>query len=229
MANQMKRREFSVQMMGLATVGLGGVGLGPQALAQSNDPVAGKQYMVLQPPVAAGTAGKFEVVEFFWYGCPHCYAFEPLLEEWVKRLPPDVLFKRVPVAFRQDPFVIHQKLYYSLDAMGLIEKLQRKVFDAIHLEPPKGEKRSQLSTIDQITAFIEKQGVDKAQFLSVFNSFSVNTKLSQAQKLVSDYQLNGVPSLGIQGRFLTDGPMAGGMDKALHITDFLLQKLRKGS
>lgn len=225
----MKRREFSAQVIGLATVGLGGVGLGAEASAQSNDPVAGKHYMVLQPPVPAGTSGKFEVVEFFWYGCPHCYAFEPLLEAWVKRLPSDVSFKRVPVAFRQDPFVIHQKLYYSLEAMGLIDKLQRKVFDEMHIERPKGEQRPQLSTIDQITTFLGKQGVDKAQFLSVFDSFAVNTKLGQAQKLVSAYQLNGVPALGIQGRFLTDGPMAGGMDKALQVTDFLLQKLRKGA
>ena len=226
----MKRRDFSAQVIGLATVGLGGVGLGSESLAQSNDPVAGRQYQVLQPPAPAGTAGKLEVVEFFWYGCPHCYAFEPLLDEWVKRLPSDVLFRRVPVAFRQDPFVIHQKLYFSLEAMGLIDKLQRKVFDEIHLEQrAKGEQRSQLSTLEQINMFLDKQGVDKAQFLSVFNSFAVNTKLGQAQKLVSTYQLNGVPALGIQSRFLTDGPMAGGMDKALQVTDFLLQKLRKGA
>lgn len=216
----MKRRDFSI---GLASAGLGTIGLTGRARAQGGEPVEGKQYARVNPPVPVGSEGKIEVVEFFWYGCPHCYAFEPALEEWIRHLPADVMFKRVPVAFRQDPFVAHQKLYYALESMGLVEKLQRKVFDELHKDRTKGSK---LSNPAEISDFIAKQGVDKAQFLSVYNSFGVNTKLVQAQKLIAAYQINGVPSLGIHGRFLTDGVMAGNMGTALQITDFLIQKVR---
>ena len=216
----MKRREFSI---GLAGAGLSTICLNDAAQAQSSEPVEGKQYTRLNPPVPAGTEDKIEVVEFFWYGCPHCYAFEPALEKWIQGLPADVTFKRVPVAFRQDPFVAHQKLYYALESLGLVDKLQRKVFNELHLDRAKGSK---LANAAEISEFIGKQGLDKAQFLSVFNSFAVNTKLIQAQKLIAAYQINGVPSLGIHGRFMTDGVMAGTMDKALQITDFLIQKVR---
>lgn len=216
----MKRREFSI---GLASAGLGTIGLTDAARAQGGEPVEGKQYARVNPPAPVGSEGKIEVVEFFWYGCPHCYAFEPALEAWIRRLPPDVMFKRVPVAFRQDPFVAHQKLYYALESMGLVEKLQHKVFDELHKDQPK---RSKLSNPAEISEFVARQGLDKAQFLSVYNSFGVNTKLTQAQKLITTYQINGVPSLGVHGRFLTDGVMAGNMDKALQITDFLIQKVR---
>ena len=216
----MKRREFSI---GLASAGLSTIGLTDAAHAQGGEPVEGKQYARVNPPVAAGSEDKIEVVEFFWYGCPHCYAFEPALEDWIRRLPADVMFKRVPVAFRQDPFVAHQKLYFALESMGLVEKLQRKVFDELHRDRTKGSK---LSNPAEISEFVAKQGLDKAQFLSVYNSFAVNTKLVQAQKLIAAYQINGVPALGIHGRFLTDGPMAGSMERALLVADFLIQKVR---
>ncbi len=216
----MKRREFS---LGLASTSLGVLSFPATAQAQEGAPVEGKHYARVSPPVAAGPAGKIEVVEFFWYGCPHCHAFEPQLEAWIKTLPADVLFRRVPVAFRQDPFVAHQKLYFSLESMGLVEKLQRKVFDELHSDQAK---KARLANVNEISEFMARQGVDKSQFLAVFNSFAVNTKLGQAEKLVKAYQINGVPSIGIQGQFLTDGPMAGGMDKALRVAEFLIQKVR---
>ena len=106
----MKRREFSLGLLGS---GWGLLGFPATLSAQESAPVEGKHYTRITPPVPAGTAEKIEVVEFFWYGCPHCHAFEPQLEAWIKVLPSDVLFRRVPVAFRQDPFVAHQKLYYT--------------------------------------------------------------------------------------------------------------------
>jgi thiol:disulfide interchange protein DsbA len=228
----MKRRAFSTQVLGLATLGLGGAATGWQAAwAQApaaNAPVEGKHYLRVNPPVLSGGDGKIEVIEFFWYGCPHCYAFESALDAWSKRLPADVAFKRVPVAFRQEPFVVHQKLFYTLESMGLVEKLHRKVFDEIHLNRDASDQKPRLANVEQVGAFAEKQGLDKAQFLSVFNSFSINTKAGQAQKLTTGYQIDGVPALGVQGRFYTSGGAAGDMDKALSVTEFLIQKVRAG-
>lgn len=216
----MKRRLFSSRLLGL-TAAVWGVAGSPWAQAQGG-PVEGKHYRKINPPAPVGAEGKVEVVEFFWYGCPHCNAFEPALEAWAKRLPADVAFKRVPVAFRPDPFVAHQKLFYTLDSMNLIEKLHRKVFEEIHANP---SPQPRLADATQVGAFAEKHGLDKAQFMAVFNSFAVNTKAGQAKKLSAAYQIEGVPSLGIHGRYLTGGE-AGDMNKALEVTDFLIQKVR---
>ncbi len=220
----MKRRIFSSRMLGLSAALWGGVTMKTRAQAQDG-PVAGKHYTVINPPAPVSALGKVEVVEFFWYGCIHCNAFEPTLEAWVKNLPKDVAFRRIPVAFRPDPFVAHQKLFYTLESMGLEDKLHRKVFDEIHLDRKPNDQSPRLANVEQVGEFAEKHGVDKTQFMAVFNSFAINTKASQAKKLSNAYQLDGVPSLGIHGRYLT-GNQAGDMTKALAVTDFLIQKVR---
>ena len=136
----------------------------PAAWAQFQRPVAGSDYAVLETaaPVEA-PAGKIEVVEFFWYNCPHCNAFEPILSEWVKKLPKDVAFRRIPVAFNAS-FVPQQRLYYALEAMGLLEKVHPKVFAAIHVE------KLNLAKGEAITEWVGKNGVDTATFLSQYNS-----------------------------------------------------------
>ena len=212
----MKRREFATC---LGTVAL--AVSAPLARAQ-NTPVEGTHYVRLSQPVATiAEAGKIEVVEFFWYGCPHCNAFEPSLEAWVKKLPADVVFRRVPVAFREEPFVAHQRLYYALEAMGQVEAMHRKVFYAIHND------KQQLAKPADIQAFMTKNGVDGAKFLDVFNSFGVQTKAKQARQLSEAYKIDGVPALGIQGRYFTSGTLAGNTDRALEVTNFLLQRARK--
>jgi thiol:disulfide interchange protein DsbA len=223
----MKRRKFSARLLGLATVGWTGAGLAPLAHAQGG-PIEGKQYKAVNPPLPVGSEGKIEVVEFFWYGCPHCFAFESSLDAWYKRLPADVAFRRVPVAFRQEPFVAHQKLFYTLEAMGLVGTLHRKVFDAIHLNREPSDQTPRLANAEQIGEFVEKQGIDKAQFMAAFNSFGVNTKAGQAQKMATAYQIDGVPALGVQGRYYTSGTHAGDLEKALAVTEFLIQKVRAG-
>ncbi|TMH12998.1 MAG: thiol:disulfide interchange protein DsbA/DsbL, partial [Betaproteobacteria bacterium] len=164
---------------------------------------------------------KIEVIEFFWYGCPHCNAFEPTLDAWQKKLPADVLFRRVPVAFRDEPYGTHQRIYYALETMGLIPTMHRKVFYAIHGE------RQRLDKAPEIAAFMAKNGVDSAKFLEVFNSFSVQTKARQARQLSAAYKIDGVPALGVQGRYFTSGSMAGTNEAALSVVDFLVQKVRK--
>jgi thiol:disulfide interchange protein DsbA len=188
------------------------------AQAQFKKPVAGTDYQVLQTraPVEA-PAGKVEVVEFFWYNCPHCNAFEPGLSEWIKKLPKNVFFRRVPVAFN-DSFVPQQRLFYTLEAMGLLEKLHAKVFAAIHVE------KLNLSKGDAIVEWVGKNGVDQAKFLAQYNSFGVVTKAQKGSQLQKAYNVEGVPALGVAGRFYTDGTMAGSMERALLVVQALIDE-----
>ena len=214
----MNRREFTVGTTCLLAAA--GLGLPHFAWAQGK-PEDGKEYKTLDKKVPTDVpAGKVEVIEFFWYSCPHCNAFEPQLEAWVKKLPPDVVFRRVPVAFRDD-FVPQQRLFYTLEAMGKVDEMQLKVFNAIHNDKQPTAKE------DQILAWAEKNGLDKAKFKDIYNSFSVSTKARKATQLQEAYQVEGVPALGIQGKWYTDGSLAGNMTRALQVTDYLIAEARK--
>jgi len=215
----MNRREFSVAAA--CTVALASLGLPGSVLAQARKP-EDIEYRTLDKrvPVEA-PAGKIEVVEFFWYSCPHCYAFEPKLVNWIKKLPADVSMRRVPVAFRDD-FVPQQRLYYTLEAMGKLDELHGKVFNTIHVDKLMIDKEA------PILAWAEKNGLDRAKFVETYNSFSVQTKARRATQLQDAYKVEGVPAIGIAGRFYTDGTMAGNMDRALQVTEYLVAELRKG-
>lgn len=213
----MNRREFSAFFAG----SLGTTAFVVPVQAQAPTPVEGTHYVKLNQPLPV-TPGKIEVVEFFWYGCPHCNAFEPALDAWQKNLPADVAFRRVPVAFRDEPFVAHQKIFYALDAMGLVHTMHRKVFYAIHAE------RQRLDKPVEIAAFMQKNGVDSAKFMENFNSFGVQTKARQAARLAEAYKIDGVPAIGVQGRYYTSGSLAGSPEGALAVADYLIQKVRKG-
>ena len=216
----MKRRQF---FAGAASLAATGVALTPAALlAQAKAPQAGVDFAKLgQPAPVEAPVGKIEVVEFFWYNCPHCNVFEPTLAQWVQRLPKDVVFKRVPVAF-QESFVPQQNLFYALEAMNLLGSLHTKVFAAIHAE------RQNLNRAEAITQWVVKQGVDEAKFLSHFNSFATSTKASRARQLMTAYAVEGVPALGVAGRFYTDGTVAKSMERALAVADFLIAEVRAG-
>jgi thiol:disulfide interchange protein DsbA len=223
----MKRRDFSLA---------GGVALATAALAmpaaqaqtttpaqvQGKKPEAGEDYLALDKHVAVDApAGKIEVIEFFWYSCPHCNAFEPTFDVWSKRVPKDLVVKRIPIAFRDD-FVPQQRLFYALEAMGLLDKLHRKVFAAIHVE------KQDLTRAESIADWVAKQGVDKARFLEQYNSFSVSTKATRGTQLQNAYKVEGVPALGVAGRFYTDGTLAKSMERALQVVEFLAAQIRSG-
>ncbi len=215
----MKRRDFSIAC-GAALAGTALVQT--PAMAQIKPPQAGTDYVVLKNPAPVeAPAGKVEVVEFFWYSCPHCNAFEPMFDAWSKLVPKDVMVHRVPIAFRDD-FAPQQRLFYALEAMGLLDKLHSKVYGAIHVE------KQNLSKADEIADWVAKQGVDKAKFMTQYNSFSVVTKVSRATQLQNAYQIEGVPTLGVAGRFWTDGAMAGSMERALQVVEFLVMQVRIG-
>ena len=216
----MQRREFNA----LATGALASVMLNPwqQALAQGAAFKAGTDYMVLPKPLPTDVAkGKIEVLEFFWYNCPHCNAFEPALSAWGKKLPKDVELKRVPVRFRED-FEAQQRAYYVLEALGKVEELQSKMFASIHVD------KQNLAKLDNLVVWAEKNGIPGAKFTELFNSFSVVGKARRAAQLQEQFKVEGVPALGVGGRYYVDGSLAGSMERALLVTDFLLGEIRKG-
>ncbi len=213
----MKRRDFTACTAG----SIAGTFLPPLAHAHTPQE-GGPLFRTLDQRVAVDTpAGKIEVIEFFWYSCPACNAFEPKLVAWSKRQPPDVVLKRVPVAFR-DEFVPQQRLYYALETLGKLEALHGKVFEAVHVQ------KQPTNTQDLILTWAEKQGLDRAKFLELFNSFSVAVKVRRAAQLQNAFAAEGVPSLGVAGRFYTDGHSAGNMDKALQVVDLLVAEIRQG-
>ena len=219
----MQRREFSISAATVAAASIGGsMALSPAAHAQGKPPQEGTDYLLLDKPAPTeAPAGKIEVVEFFWYSCPHCNHFEPQWEAWIKKAPKEAFIRRVPVSFRPD-FEPQQRLFYTLEALGKVDEMQIKVFNAIHIE------RQQLTTADQILAWIDKQpGINKAKFVETYNSFPIATKTRKATQLQDQYKVQGVPAIGVAGRFYTDGSQAGTMERALVVTEYLIAQARK--
>lgn len=213
----MKRRQFSVQ---LAAASLGLPFLNT-AQAQAA-PTEGTEYMKMRTPVpVTPPAGKVEVVEFFSYACPHCAEFEPALDAWIKKLPPEVYFHRVPVPFLAN-MANFQPLYYALEELRLVDTLQAKIFKAVHQD---GQR---LATPDEIAAFLTKSGVDATKVMAAFNSFGVRSKVMRGTQLVNEYQLESVPMLAVQGRYQTSPAMARSSEGALRTTSFLVQRVRSG-
>ncbi len=188
--------------------------------AQSSKIEEGFDYRVLPVPQPVEAKGKVEVIEFFWYGCPHCYDFEPELSAWVKRQPKDVVFRRVPVAFR-DEFLPHSQLFYALEAMGKGDSLNEKVMYAIHKE------NKHLMTESEIADWVASQGIDRNTFLATYRSFAVVSKTRAARQLADAYRIDGVPTIVMQGRYVTSPSIAGTKAKTLLVMDYLEQKIRK--
>lgn len=217
----MKRRDFSLAAISAATV----AGLPLVAQAQgpaAAKPVEGKDYLSLDKrvPTDVGT-GKIEVIEFFWYSCPHCHSFEPQFAAWVKAAPKDVVVQRVPVRFRDD-FEAQQRAYYVFESLNMVDAMHGKLFHAIHTE------RQQLNSAQALAAWANKNGLPEKKFMDTFNSFGVATKARRATQLQDAFKVQGVPALGIAGRFYTDGGLAQSMDRALQVADYLIGEVRRG-
>jgi thiol:disulfide interchange protein DsbA len=189
-------------------------------LAQGQKIEEGFDYRILPIPQPVETKGKVEAIEFFWYGCPHCYDFEPELINWVKRQPKDVVFKRVPVAFRDD-FMPHSQLFYTLEALGKGDALHEKVMYAMHKE------NKRLLTESEIADWAAAQGIDRNTFLATYRSFAVTSKARAARQLADAYRIDGVPTIVMQGKYVTSPSIAGTKAKAIGVMDFLEEKIRK--
>jgi thiol:disulfide interchange protein DsbA len=207
-----KRRQ-----LGMGLLGLSALGAYPAAWAQGFD--EGIDYRVLRQAVATASADKIEVLEFFWYGCPHCKSFEGPLASWKASLAKDVVFRKVHVPFREET---HQRLFYSLESMGLAEKLALKIFEAIHVE------RKPLLSIEDQKGFAKANGIDPARYEKAWMSFSVQSQMKRANALMQAYRIDGVPQLGVNGRYVTSPSMVGGNhQRALAVVDYLVNKERK--
>jgi len=180
----------------------------------------GFDYRILPVAQPVEAKGKVEVIEFFWYGCPHCFDFEPELSAWVKRQPKDVVFRRVPVAFRDD-FMVHSQLFYALEALGKGDAMNEKVMYAMHRE------NKRLMTENEIADWAASQGIDRNTFLATYRSFAVISKARAARQLADAYRIDGVPTIVMQGRYVTSPSIAGTKAKAIAVMDFLEQKIRK--
>ena len=182
----------------------------------------GAAHRELARPASVETpAPRIEVVDFFWYGCPHCNAFAPLLESWVGRLPADMSVRRAPVSF-QPSFAAHQRLYFTLEAMGQVQALHRRVFASIHVG------RQRLDTQAAVFAWARSQKeLDAARFEQLFASFGIVSKAQRSTQLQEAYGVTGVPALGVAGRYVVDGGTAGDMTRALAEVDRLVDQLRR--
>ena len=210
----MNRRQFS---MGLAALSAQSM-MSANAFAQAQ-PDEGIDYRVLREPVPTSVQGKIEVLEFFWYACPHCFHLEPHLNKWKASLAADVVFKKVHVAFRGDT---HQKIFYTLEALGKAEALNAKVFEAIH------QRGNAMGMLMEVSEWAKGQGLDAAKFESLWNSFGVQTQQKRANALTAAYKIDGVPMFGINGRFVTSPAMVGGSHtRALQVVDYLVNVERK--
>jgi protein dithiol oxidoreductase (disulfide-forming) len=211
----MKRRDLLTQGSAAAAALFAATGTHAQGA-----PVEGKDFVRLATPApVAAPAGKVEVVEFFSYGCPHCYSLEPLLEPWVKRLPADVAFRRVPAAFNASWEGL-AKIFYALEATDQVDAMHKRVFAAIHVQRQRLDKEA------DIAAFVKNAGGHDAKFLDAYKSFGVATKLRQGKQLTEAYKIDGVPTLGIHGRFFTSGSLAGTHERALAVADQLIKRAK---
>jgi len=182
----------------------------------------GFDYRVLPIAQPIDAKGKVEVIEFFWYGCPHCYEFEPELKGWIKRHNKDVVFKKVPIAFREE-LMPHSQLFYALEALGKGDTLNDKVMFAMHRE------NKRLLNENEIADWVAAQGVDRNAFLAAYRSFAVLSKARAANQLGNAYRIDGVPTVAVQGKYITSPSIAGSRAKAVNVMDFLVNKVRKDS
>jgi thiol:disulfide interchange protein DsbA len=179
-------------------------------------------YATLNPPQPPDGGGKIEVIEFFWYGCPHCYTLEPEVAAWVKRAPKDIVFKRVP-AIPSEAWGEGAKIYYTLEAMGLLEQHHQKVFDAMH----KDNVNLQNKRLRE--EWLQKSGIDVAKYNETEKSFTVASKLARARQMTQSYKVDGVPRIIVNGKYYTSGEQAGGHQRVFPVVDQLVEMSRRDS
>jgi thiol:disulfide interchange protein DsbA len=185
------------------------------------EPAAGIEYIPLSPAQPTESGKNVEVIEFFWYRCPHCFRLEPDLSAWLKKKPKDVVFRRVP-AVLSEPWAPLARAYYAMESLGLGEKLHERLFSAIHVEG------KDMNNEGVLFAWMEAQGVNRQRFVDAYKSFAVSAKVNRARQMTREYGLEGVPTLVVDGRWRTDVSKAGGTHQALFtVVDHLIVKARK--
>ena len=190
--------------------------------ALAAEPQMGSNFDKTAQVIPTDNKNKIEVMELFWYGCIHCYQMDPILNEWVKKLPKDVYFKRVPAIPRPE-WAPMARAFYAMETLGISEKLHTSIFDAVHKDKtlnPADEK----AILEWVTL---KSGLDRKKVEEAFNSFSMNASLNRAAQMFRAAGATGVPSLVIDGKYITSSTMAGGNNEALKLADDIIANIRK--
>jgi protein dithiol oxidoreductase (disulfide-forming) len=208
-------------MRALLSVGLIWL-LGSFAMVQAQDAPyqAGVNYVVLPTPAPTLDPDKIEVSELFWYGCPHCFAFQPTLHEWSKTLPEDVNFRPVPAMFGGE-WNTHGQLFYTLESLGKLDETHDAVFNAIH------KQNNKLKDQDAMIELLEPYGISEEDFVKAWDSFGVKSKMNQAEQLARAYRASGVPCLIVNGKYRIEGKMAGSFENMLKIAEYLVEQERQ--
>ncbi len=198
---------------------LGLIGITLALLAGAAAAQGKSAFKLLAAPQPVETGKKIEVIEFFWYGCPHCYDLEPFLKKWTARLPKDVEFRRIP-AVPTERWMPNARTYYTLESMGLLEKLHGEVFDAIHIDRVNfNDEKTQLD-------WMARKGIDRNKFAEAWRSFSVQSKTKRAVQLTQSYDITGVPTLVVDGKYVTSVSMTGSPEGLMQTLDGLIAKAR---
>lgn len=183
----------------------------------------GIAYQAIIPAQPTDTKDKVEVVELFWYGCPHCHRFEPFIERWLKTKSADIEFVRMPAILRPD-WELHGRAFYAAEALGVLDKIHPALFTAIHAHKRK------LDTEESLQAFFEEQGVSKDDFKKTFRSFAVEAKLRRARELGQRYGINGTPAVVVNGKYRLSNSICNcSFGEVLSIVDFLAEKETKAN
>jgi thiol:disulfide interchange protein DsbA len=180
----------------------------------------GKQYILVSPAQPTETGKNVEVLEFFSYACPHCHDLEPVLNPWVKKLPGDVTFRRLPAVF-SDKWLVLARVFYTAEALGQLDRLHPAIFNAMHVD------RLDLTNEKTLQEWVGKNGIEVKKFMDTYNSFSVQGKAQRAKQLTRAFAITGVPAVVVDGKYLTSASQTGSNEKLLPVLDDLIKKARQ--
>ena len=187
----------------------------PTAAADADLFAVTGRYETISPPLPTAADDQVEVVELFWYGCPHCHDFEPHLRDWLASAPDHVSFRQVPAVFRKS-WLPHAHAYYAAEIMGVLDRFHLPLFDALH------NKKRRIFTREALADFVAEQGIDRAEFLRTYDSFAVQARVKQAILYTQRSEITGVPSMVINGKYRTSGSMAGGFANVIQVVRVLV-------
>jgi thiol:disulfide interchange protein DsbA len=182
----------------------------------------GIEYKTVPEPKRLEAGADVEVLELFWYGCPHCYRLEPAIKDWLETKPDGVTFRRLPAA-ASSRWIPHAKAYFAAEQLGALDKLHEPLFAALH------DERRKVFTDEQLIAFAAEQGIDEEAFRNAYQSFPVDMQVRESAELVRRYQLSGVPAIVVNGKYITGVTEAGGRDQLFEVIDFLIEKEKAAS
>lgn len=188
--------------------------------AQAEEYTEGVQYARIDPPQPTVSGDKVEVRQLFWYGCPHCFRFEPYLERWLRKMPKEAEFVRQPAIFRPS-WENHARAYYTEEILGVVDKIHQPLFNAIHLE------KRHLDTDDQLRDFFAEHGVDKIEFTKTFRSFAVETRIRRAKAMQQRYGVEGVPVFIVNGKYRVSNSTTGSSSNTIKVINYLVEKESK--